>query len=513
MKIIDFKRYCAAVLALMMLLLPVGVAEDGQPAADVRVKIQDVQVNESGELDVLFFSDGGSDTKTIAASIDGTEIPMDTLQTYDAGTSYIFLVDTASVSTRSGQEPIRATLLGLIAMVGKGDNASILSSGSDMSSIELVENTATLEAMIDSLIMDPTEVRLYDTISASLNYLKSSEDARPHKVLVVLSDGETTSEQGTSAVDAMALASENSTTIYAVAYTNKSFSSEELSTYALLAKFSLGGQPILTSKRAESADTVLNTITQNEKFFYTMHCMPAEAEVNGRELTVHIDDASGSYLLSDEIRAAIDEAIAANSPSEETTAPEEETEPEVEETEAEEADEADDGEGDTDWTTYIIIGVCAAVLIVAIIVAVVLKKRKKAAEAEEESSRAASPAFGETMPLINREAAPAAPVKPATPRVQVTLTPQNGQASYASLEGGELIVGRDPARAKLLLKDPKISGTHLRLRYTDGVLIAEDVSRNGTSVNGVRIQRPTVLNQHDTLTMGTTKFQITWLVK
>ena len=82
--------------------------------------------------------------------------------------------------------------------------------------------------------------------------------------------------------------------------------------------------------------------------------------------------------------------------------------------------------------------------------------------------------------------------------------------SYATFDGGELMVGHDPARAKLLLIDPKISGAHLRLRYTDGVLIAEDISRNGTNVNGVRIQHPAVLNRRDVLTMGSTQFQITW---
>jgi len=65
----------------------------------------------------------------------------------------------------------------------------------------------------------------------------------------------------------------------------------------------------------------------------------------------------------------------------------------------------------------------------------------------------------------------------------------------------ELIVGREDA--SLTIDDPEISRRHAAIRPADGGFEIEDLgSRNGTHVNGSRIERATRLGGGDTIKFG-----------
>lgn len=69
-----------------------------------------------------------------------------------------------------------------------------------------------------------------------------------------------------------------------------------------------------------------------------------------------------------------------------------------------------------------------------------------------------------------------------------------------------LVIGRDPARARLLLNDPQVSGAHCELSYTAGGVMLKDLaSTNGTFVNGTRVQER-LLKYGDTVTLGVSPF-------
>lgn len=58
-----------------------------------------------------------------------------------------------------------------------------------------------------------------------------------------------------------------------------------------------------------------------------------------------------------------------------------------------------------------------------------------------------------------------------------------------SLSAGEIVLGRDPARADIVINDPVVSGVHARLRVSaEGVFVADDGSRNGTFVGAQRLR-------------------------
>jgi predicted component of type VI protein secretion system len=72
---------------------------------------------------------------------------------------------------------------------------------------------------------------------------------------------------------------------------------------------------------------------------------------------------------------------------------------------------------------------------------------------------------------------------------------------------GELVVGREAEG--LTIDDPELSRRHAVLRTTDGIVEIEDLgSRNGTLVNGRRIDTPTRVGNGDAITVGRTALAV-----
>lgn len=77
-----------------------------------------------------------------------------------------------------------------------------------------------------------------------------------------------------------------------------------------------------------------------------------------------------------------------------------------------------------------------------------------------------------------------------------------------SLAPGEVIVGRGHD-CDLTLDDPLVSREHARLTVADDLLVVEDLgSRNGTVVNGERVQGAIRLDAGDRLTLGSHQFLV-----
>ena len=82
------------------------------------------------------------------------------------------------------------------------------------------------------------------------------------------------------------------------------------------------------------------------------------------------------------------------------------------------------------------------------------------------------------------------------------IVPAHGDPFDQALEGDSLIVGRSSA-AELVLADRFLSRKHARLFQDNGSWMVEDLgSRNGTLVNGVRIEEPTKLKADDEIRLS-----------
>jgi predicted component of type VI protein secretion system len=91
---------------------------------------------------------------------------------------------------------------------------------------------------------------------------------------------------------------------------------------------------------------------------------------------------------------------------------------------------------------------------------------------------------------------------------RIWLTGDEGKPRSVALEGERTIVGRDP-EAEIHIEDEAVSWNHLEIESRGGVLMASDLdSRNGTELNGERLDRPRRLRDGDVLIVGGHRLEV-----
>lgn len=161
----------------------------------------------------------------------------------------------------------------------------------------------------------------------------------------------------------------------------------------------------------------------------------------------------------------------------------------------------------------------AAVLVCAAVVTIIIISSKKKKRKEEQERREAEQRAAEEK---KRKAAEDTAVTPGLKGMKFTedrasLLPvsllmvlPNGIKSKADIAVGDRFsIGRNSKRCDLNISDDMISGLHLTLSYTRGVLTVADAgSTNGTFVNGIKIDKPRQLQNGDTIVIGKTKLNV-----
>ena len=161
----------------------------------------------------------------------------------------------------------------------------------------------------------------------------------------------------------------------------------------------------------------------------------------------------------------------------------------------------------------------AAVLVCAAVVTIIIISSKKKKRKEEQERLEAEKRASEEK---KRKAAEDTAVTPGLKGMKFTedrasLLPvsllmvlPNGLKSKADIAVGDRFsIGRNRKRCDLTISDDMISGLHLTLSYTRGVLTVADAgSTNGTFVNGIKIDKPRQLQNGDTIVIGKTKLNV-----
>lgn len=84
----------------------------------------------------------------------------------------------------------------------------------------------------------------------------------------------------------------------------------------------------------------------------------------------------------------------------------------------------------------------------------------------------------------------------------IVITLLDGSEHRLDFDQDEVSVGRREDN-DLVLPDANVSGLHCRIVRTDGKYILVDLnSTNGTYINGVRIEDPTVVTSRDRVSVG-----------
>ena len=170
------------------------------------------------------------------------------------------------------------------------------------------------------------------------------------------------------------------------------------------------------------------------------------------------------------------------------------------------------------------IAVAAAVVVAAgVAVAVVLsRKKKEQEEAErqrriEEEKRIAElnkAQFNIINQRIDQVQRPQAVVDSNTKGIAVTLNvalPNGMKKKHQIVVKSSYVVGRKADKCDYAIADEKISSRHFSLSVSyDKLMISDLNSTNGTFVNGIKIDRPRMLQSGDTVVAGGTKIIISF---
>lgn len=171
------------------------------------------------------------------------------------------------------------------------------------------------------------------------------------------------------------------------------------------------------------------------------------------------------------------------------------------------------------------IAVAAAVVLAAgVMVAVVLSKKKKEEEEAERQRRAEEEKrieeqnkaqFNMLNQRINQVQQRQGPVVDANTKgiaanLNVSL-PNGMKKKHQIVVNSRYVVGRKADRCDYAIADEKISSRHFSLSVSfDKLMISDLNSTNGTYVNGIKIDRPRMLQSGDTIVAGGTKIIISF---
>ena len=552
MKYIKFILLIGILVISLMMAASVG-AED---SSSLSLSIQDVIIHDDGRLDIIVYAPAQSELSVsgLSLSVDGQTVPVDSVEALsNAGisTTGMILSDRSAVGATKG---LKALASGIIDMMKAGDNAGIAVTGNGHEQMALSEDQVSLKTLIESDLLKRNyqERNLNATIAAAIRYLNQYNQVRDHACLVIISNGENTNETGMTTEELQQIIKENKVTIYTFTFEEEKPRTALINQFEALARLSCGG--IATSIRHNASEAtvveLLEGIRENERQFRVISCNPAVSGAMGREITLSF--ANGDYTVTassqltaeeeaeySRIFAAINPPIEKSTPSakpaltptaEPTSTPTAKLSPTPTgaPTAAPSANVSSTSTMDSKSTSLIPLMpiVIGGIVVVFILLLVLLniKKRKKIIIKEEAShnedvmeSEVKENAGNEDITDIKSEAINDKEIQKLSKAVlRVTLTPcnENNSAVYQADMVNEMIIGRDPKRAKMLINYPdlSISGMHLRLSYENDIMKAKDISRNGTFINGKRIQNSVVLNSGDQITMANSAFIITWHV-
>lgn len=502
-----FTRVFLIVLALV-LMSAWAFADAGSQT----LSIQRLLVNDDGSISLIIHTTAAGELPASRFSllVSGENVPVDEVQSYkgtDLGTTFLVLSDVSTVGATRG---VKAVASGVIDQMDSDDNAGLMTNGYTSDQIDVSDGAVELKSLIEGDVFkrNNSARNLNETAGVALNFLSQHNAVKARACLVLLSSGENKDQTGMTTDELRLKIADSGVTVYTVTFKDES-PSGQISTFESLARSSCGGTAITIRHGAGDSEfaEAVDQIRQQEQQFRMLTFVPGALAQAGGEITLTLEDSD--YTLTDSVMlsaaqhaqyTAVLEALATPVPTAEPT-PEPTAEPTPEPT-AEPVPEP----GIKDHLP-LIIGGAAAVVVLAVVMISLKKKPKPEPEPQPEPQPEPIPDF-----IPDPEPQPV-PIPARKPAVHVVLSPRAAnERSYEGDMDHTMLIGRDHTRVDIVVNpnDSSISGMHLRLTYENGVMTAQDVSRNGTSVDNMRITAPTALRQNALLTMGRTSLYISW---
>ena len=517
------KKIAALMMALTLVLvcLSSAWADDIKPFA-----IQGVRMSKDGGMDIIVYDpqEQQRQGRDFSIKIDSSPVATETVSSLDSAkveTTWLFVVDLSILGNykrlEKAQNIVSSIISGSDTVMSPGDKAAIFTTGMTAKDIQLINDHAYLQSQLKDLKADAKSNHFFAQVAAASNYLETSKDAQDRKVLVLISSGENDNVDGMTYDELHTNLQKTKTTVYSFALLDGNRDQNKVESYNALARSSIGGQ-YYEIKYDETVDSKILELFRNEIRYRVLSLNLAAKGIKGKTVSVAMTD---NTKVRDSIELSIDqqEILATVSVPPVTKPPVTKppvTEPPVTEPPATEPPvteppvtepPATEPPAETLWMglTTVQIGIIAgaALLVILAIVLIVNKAKKKPQEKKPEGGLYEEP-------MEKTEVAPQAS-NVSTLMVKLEAVGLDTPKVYSSPMVDELVIGRVPSKARLIVPDAKVSGANSKLTYQNHVMFIEDLnSTNGTQLNGMKLTGKVVVHQQDTIRVGQTNLRISW---
>lgn len=518
-------------ISLLLCVLLLGLGPAAYAAGDSALQILGYQQNDAS-LDILLYAKGSTilTPESFSVRLDDTKLPVNTisaLSNTDYGTSWIVVLEPSPNSSIT--DTATSLVESLVNHLGPKDNLAVLDASTrEMTSF--VSDMPTIRAFVSAAAaqsFDGGYVRLYDAINTAFSAFKSNPSLNPRKCLLLVS-GCVDTNSTCSFRELQRQAMDSSVTFYTVGITRgisnyiSAFNEMRALSDAMPSGLAFALDSFPKSAGADAAVTILDN--ENRCAVLSVDLSELTAATTG---TLHV-----SFNTLDASLAQVEVAVSEAAPPPEqhehswgdnatcqsaetcTICGEENPNGEL-------AAHKDDGTGHCvwcgepiapqggikkvmDWVKQNMIAAALGgvlfILLIVLLIVLIKKKRSKADEIDDyRSSR--------TRPVVDEYEGGTMPVRS---KVTIELTKKDTGERYT----GEITDSTLRAGLESTLKlsgDPAISRRHMEFIWQNGILYVQDInSKNGTYVNGSKIDRAVALNQNDVIHAGESDFFVTW---
>ena len=414
------------------------------------------------------------------------------------GTGFIFLVDVSKSIKPKDFSQIQSSLNNWIAGLKAHDQAALIGFGSQVNVLQdFTQNKDSLKKTVDKLAPSDNETFLYQGLTKAFELGRRLDAALPkRRVIVVLTDGIDDATGGVTKDEVLAQMHESRIPIYAIGFTLPPLTPAKengLKELGVLARTS-GGHFLKADSMplADAYNLQKDRIAHSYELEITCTICKAEGQLTRLNINLNVGDRS--------INDGVDVRLL---PQQDHVSKEPIQKAEVEITLQ---DKLIRLFTDYPYIAWPILGL-GLVLIAWFFLYLIRNKRNSHASIlqDHNASNAQADVIENNTGSVKKEVAPS--LAKFTLSFAVVTGDKPGQV-YKIPFNEKVIVGRS-STSDLSINDSEISGKHVEISFTKGVLAIKDLgSTNGTAINGVPIHTVHYLQDGDQILIGRTELRL-----
>jgi len=460
----------------------------------------------------------------ITATLGNKKLTLKSINRFDKfneGTAYLLMADVSKSMGTSGRDNSKKLFNDMVKKASDKDKIALLTFGNSEKVVQdFISDKATLTNQINTLKTNEDNTDLYRSLTKGLNMLTNKPELPTKRVIILISDGQESNDQGITKDEVLVRLSQNHIPVFSVAFksSNNNSIKESMKVLGSFARLSNGQDFILGDGSKTSDDITQNIINRINKGFvasFDISNVKMDGQSSNLNLNIKLNENTSMIVNQNVVLPVVADTVKQTSPVTKTAT--HKTIPFYN-------------------NKYILSGIALVLVLLVVLIVIFIKKRKnnsandKRLEENEANENIVEPVFlpqgdgnmdaGKTVGMdtstnmdnsINGIALQTLPSSNRGVKIHLVKIGKKDNDSFRELTlTNSIIIGRDSTKAKLVFKnDELLSGRHCELSLKEGrIFICDLNSTNGTYVNGVPISGSFRLHNDDIILLGSMELRI-----